>query len=294
MANLNQLLKYFYSVCGNSQYVQYVRNIDVANGQRTVAWIDEVIQQKGTLADTLKKYDDLVVSNPNNWAPKTIKNYKAGYKNFAEVVLGLFSANTWLTRDNGKKKTSLFLCQLVADNAIFASQTIVNDVINGRSGSKDNLKKGNKYASWDRLKHVRKIGVKKGTLIPDLTPLGNTFGDMIADDNTIANQALKKAIILSFNRAAFGPLQISSYADRFKDYEVCHIWDLPEDRRYYASIANLVLLPRAIAGLSDHSVDVKSLLRYEAFNRFGFKPDGEPAPPKPSCYSKITWRYIFK
>lgn len=290
MSDFNQLLSYFKKVNGNSQYVNYLRSIDNANGQQTVNWIDSVIQNKGTLFDALKKFDEVFANNSKGWGQKTLSNYRTGYKKFAEVVIGLFSANTWLTRDN----TSLALCQLVADNALFASQTVVDYVKSGQAGSNDNLNKGgNPYASWDRLKHIRDTKVKKGTVIPDPLPLGATYGDMIADDNTIANQAMKKAVIMSFEKS-FGPLKISSYVNRFRDYEVCHIWDYPEDRRYYASIANLVLLPRAIAGLSDHSDAVKDLLRYEAFKRFKFKPCGALDPQCPDFYSKIKWRYSFQ
>ena len=112
---------------------------------------------------------------------------------------------------------------------------------------------------------------------------------MIADDNTLANRAIKNAVVESFNHK-FGPSKIPFGC--FKDYETCHIWDLPGDRRYYASIANLVLIPRCLAALTDHFQDVKDLLRKEAFNRFGFVPDGEAVP---ACkhYNKITWRYSF-
>lgn len=305
MTNFDYLLKYFLDVCGNKQYEQYLRNIDKANGQQTVKWIDSVIQNKKTLSDALDEYDTFFANNqPNRWGQKTLRNYRTGYKKFAEVVIGLFSANTWLTRDNGKK-TSLILCQLVADNAIFASKAVVDEVCNGTAGSKNNLNQGNPYASWDILQHVRRVGIPKGTVIPDTSNLGTMYGDMIADDNTIANQAMKKAVILSFNKAlnkvsasnnkvSASNLPISpSYAKFFKDYEVCHIWGNPGDRRYYASIANLVLLPRAIAALSDHSDDVKDLLKYEAFKRFGFKPDGESKPGPPSFYNKIKWRKNF-
>lgn len=290
MYTLAILLDYFTKVNGNHQYVKYIRSIDRANGQQTDSWIDSVIKSNGSLSDALKQYDSFFANNPVGWSSKTLNNYRTGFKRFAEVTLGFFSANIWLTREN----TSLSLCQLVADNAIFASATVVKEVMDGETGSRNNLKNGNPYASWDRCKHIRRVGVKKGTPIPDHTNLGQTYGDMIADDNTTANHAIKKAVILSFDRVFTSKSISSSYAHHFSNYEACHIWDCPGDRRYYASIANLVLLPRSIAGLSDHSNDVIALLRYEAFRRFKFKPAGEPDPQKPTFYSKITWRYIFK
>ena len=113
--------------------------------------------------------------------------------------------------------------------------------------------------------------------------------DIIADDNTIANQAIKKAIIESYRRK--GIESVIDDISLFKDYEACHVWDRPTDRRYYASIANLILLPRALAQLTDHCDEVKELLRYEVFRRFGFKPDEEAqAPKQPAKYARYKWR----
>lgn len=58
-----------------------------------------------------------------------------------------------------------------------------------------------------------------------------------------------------------------------RGYVVSYI--LPEtcyDARYHTSVANVVLLPREIAGLTDHCQTVEDLLKYEAWKRFGFKP----------------------
>ena len=73
----------------------------------------------------------------------------------------------------------------------------------------------------------------------------------------------------------------------------CTIWNrgLPGDRRYYASIANLILLPRALAKLTDHNDEVKKMLRYEVFKRFGFKPEEQTDDPeKPKNYNNYVWR----
>ena len=80
----------------------------------------------------------------------------------------------------------------------------------------------------------------------------------------------------------------------FKDYEVCHVWDLPGDRQYYASIANLVLVPRALAQLTDHNDAVKNLLRRRAYEYFDhFIPEGEALPDdKYYKVSKNLWREI--
>ena len=77
----------------------------------------------------------------------------------------------------------------------------------------------------------------------------------------------------------------------FKGFETCHIW--PEtcyDARYHTSVGNVVLLPREVAGLTDHCQAVEDLLKYEAWKRFRFKPDEEAVPSKPKNYNKIIWR----
>ena len=74
----------------------------------------------------------------------------------------------------------------------------------------------------------------------------------------------------------------------FKGFEACHIWEKTcYDERYHTSVANLVLIPREIAGLTDHCDAVKELLKYESFNRFGFIPDNENTPNEPKNYDKL-------
>ena len=52
----------------------------------------------------------------------------------------------------------------------------------------------------------------------------------------------------------------------------------------------MILLPRALAKLTDHNDAVKELLKYEVFIRFGFKPDEEGVPAEPKDYNKYIWR----
>ena len=68
-------------------------------------------------------------------------------------------------------------------------------------------------------------------------------------------------------------------------YETCHIWEgTCYDPRYHTCYANLVLLPRAIASLSDHSENIRAILKYRAFELFGFKPEGADDPVRPENY----------
>lgn len=95
------------------------------------------------------------------------------------------------------------------------------------------------------------------------------------DDNTYPNAQMKAAL----KRRGIIP----------KGYETCHIWENTcYDPRYHTCYANLVLLPRAIASLSDHNANIRAILKYRAFKLFGFKPDNAPEPQKPENYP-IEW-----
>lgn len=106
-------------------------------------------------------------------------------------------------------------------------------------------------------------------------------GDIRLDDNTYANVAIKRATGLGSSALGF---------------ETCHIWPKTcYDEKYHTAIANIVLLPRALAGLSDHDAGVRASLQYRAFELYGWFPEGkeeweqEQPPIKPSFYPS-TWR----
>ena len=98
------------------------------------------------------------------------------------------------------------------------------------------------------------------------------------DDNNYPNSQMKASL------KARGIIPV--------DYETCHIWEgTCYDPRYHTCYANLVLLPRAIASLSDHSDNIKAILRYRAFEVFGFKPEGMADPVRPSNYpAESEWQ----
>lgn len=256
---------------------------------------------------------DELINNINNhekykaFSHKDKSKYMSGFRFFSTTLFGFYRANTWLQ----KGQNDFLLCQLIAENTLFASQEIVNQVKKGELGAdrlrKEDLKairvKGeNKYASWDYMAHARKVGKNKNKLCTDeynvritkeLQKEYSVNDSIIGDDNTCANLYIKRAILKSY-QAKFenNDLFLKGSIDLFQDYEACHVWDIPYDRRYYASIANLVLVPRALAQLTDHCDAVKQLLRYEVWQRFEFKPDEvktEPSIDK-KLYKKIRWR----
>ena len=95
------------------------------------------------------------------------------------------------------------------------------------------------------------------------------------DNNTYANHAAKRAVGLG--RGA-------------EDFEVCHIWPKScYDARYHTCVANLVLLPRPLAGLTDHDVEISAALRYHAYELYGWHPIEMQTPKRPDYYPE-EWR----
>lgn len=109
---------------------------------------------------------------------------------------------------------------------------------------------------------------------------GETRGQIIdgirLDDNTAANRAIKHA--LGLHRLAV------------VGFETCHIWPRTcYDPRFHTAIANLVLLPRSLAGLSDHDLEIQASLQYRAYELYSWYPEGASVPQRPSFYPS-HWR----
>lgn len=105
---------------------------------------------------------------------------------------------------------------------------------------------------------------------------GQILDGVKLDDNTYANQAIKRAVGIPSNCLV--------------GFEACHIWpNTCYDPRYYTTIANLLLIPRAIAGLSNHDPEVQAVLQYRSYELYGWYPEGLQCPSKPAFYPR-TWR----
>lgn len=95
------------------------------------------------------------------------------------------------------------------------------------------------------------------------------------DDNSYANLAIKKHL------KAHGI---------FKNFAVCHIWPKTcYDPRYHTALCNLILLPRALAGLTDHNEDVIQCVQYRAWELYQWHPENTPKPSKPNKYPS-NWK----
>lgn len=127
-------------------------------------------------------------------------------------------------------------------------------------------------AIWVSPEYVKKMA---GPIYPDKkrgpkADKGRIIDGIYIDDNTFANHAIKRAIGKGL---------------RFENFFACHIW--PEtvyDERYYSLLPNLVLIPRGLAGLSDHYKEVIDVLKYRSFELYGWYPQEEQEPSKPAYY----------
>ena len=287
---LNDFANYldFLSPRSKKSYLWYVKRVDRENKGETLQWLKDAATNADPLGDLSKKFDDFF--NPiQKLSKKTKSNLKTGLLTLGKFVFGFNESSINL---QSIKNFDLVACQLIAQTAIFCPVHVFEAVVNGKCGSKDNQSSnGNAFGSWFNCKYQRaKKGLKRGNITKD--PI---LGDITLDDNTKANYAIKKAVLEGLKKYGIHNADI----DIFKGFEACHIWaDTCYNPRYHTSVANLVLIPREIAGLTDHCDAVKELLKYESFKRFGFLPNVDnngviiqmQQPVQPNIYNSLTWR----
>ena len=146
---------------------------------------------------------------------------------------------------------------LVAETALWAHPEVHRRLVNQK----------NSAASYPG---VRRVDVSKGE------KRGQVIDGVRLDDNTYANRAIKVAL--------------GMHRKNLVGFECCHIWPKTcYDTRYHTAVANLVLLPRALAGLTDHNPGIQRAIQYRAFELYGWYPDGEQSPERPQDYPE-NWR----
>lgn len=149
------------------------------------------------------------------------------------------------------QKHSIHLSLLIAETGFWASTELHRQTL-AMSGSP---------ATYP---NVRRAKISKGER------RGQVVDGIRLDDNTYANRAIKVAV---------------GHPGIFKGFEACHIWPKTcYDERYHTAVANLVLLPRALAGLTDHDSEIQRALQYRAYELYGWWPEAEPQPVKPVFY----------
>ena len=256
-------------------YLSYVRSLDKANEGQTSEWLKKAVASKTPIESLSQSFEEYFSAHPEKNAQT---QWKTGLMRLGDFVCGITNSSINLKSIN-IKKFDLFACQLVAQSAVFCSKEIFDKVKNGKEGSTENQKQGgNEFGAWYHYTVKRTKESKKG---------GFDAEGVRLDDNTYANKAIKTAVFKGLKH--YGIYTTSKRL--FRGYEACHIW--PEtcyDARYHTSVGNIVLLPREVAGLTDHCQAVKELLKYEAWERFRFKPAGEEIPAKPKYYNDIVWK----
>jgi hypothetical protein len=71
-----------------------------------------------------------------------------------------------------------------------------------------------------------------------------------------------------------------------------HVWTAADDIDSYTHLANIVMVPEPLAGLTDKEGPLTSYLKYHAFAIYGWKPKDAPVPVKPDSYDDIIWQYL--
>ncbi len=153
------------------------------------------------------------------------------------------------------KKHQIKLEALIAETAIWAHPKVHARLMAKGSAAR--------YPNIRRKKAKEKRGHEDAT-------------DLRLDDNSYANVTIKWAI--GVNRK------------NIDGYETCHIWPATcYDERYHTAVANLVLLPRSLAGLTDHFPYVQRMLQYRAYELYNWYPEGFGVPQRPDGYINY-WR----
>ena len=253
-------------------YVSYVKSLDRVNEGKTCEWLRKAVASETPIKCLSDTFDEYFKNNPEK-TPQS--QWKTGLNRLGDFICGYNHSTTNL---HSVKDFDFLACNLVAQSAIFCAVEVFEMVKKGELGSKENEGVGNAYGSWYNCKYQRARHFQKR---------GDKCDNVTLDDNTYANNAIKLAVLKGLDKYGIH----GSTRQVFKGFETCHIW--PEtcyDARYHTSVGNVVLLPREVAGLTDHCQAVEDLLKYEAWKRFRFKPDEEAVPSKPKNYNKIIWR----
>lgn len=79
---------------------------------------------------------------------------------------------------------------------------------------------------------------------------------------------------------------------RPKGWTIAHVWQTSDDIESYTHLANLAMVPEALASLTDKTAPLTAYLRWHSWVKYGWKPSHEKEPVKPIHYDTITWRYF--
>ena len=303
-------------VSSRESYIEYLKRINYYNrGGSIIDWLNKIIIQKceKPIKELETYFDDYFNTNrpistktKKPITNKTINNWKSALLLLGEFVFSYTNADVNLSSLSTNSVANVdILCQLVAQSVIFCSQEEFEDIQKGNLGSTNNKKrkikdaKNNPEGTWDYYRTRRK---KKNEVSPATQLINNQNFSIDFDGNNRANIAIKTAILEGLKRKFGGVYKNADY-HKFERFEACHIWDRTcYDARYHTSVANLVLLPRELASLTDHYPAVKNMLQFEAYMRFNrFLPKDKdhndmqfPKPTRPKFYKDLIWLHSPK
>ena len=281
----NASVKPFYGKGVPASYLSYITAIQTALDQTSSSpqiledWILPQMKTKGKPSpsgpvDNVLDEFNRAFGNVNKIGSYRKSDCHSALIAFTKFILGQYKSDLYLGID---QKSDEVYCRLVARNALFCTKDVADKIKQGVLGSKLNkmhpggIGKGNMYYSWFCYGFQRMtIGQKKRThvTIPSGRPDPEGILEYVLDDNSMANQAIKNAVIAGF------PSWMKSGYNSFENYMACHIWDKTcYDYRYHTSVFNIVLLPTSIGGLTDYCPAVKELLQVESAMRFGVYPE---------------------
>ena len=247
------------------KYKGYLKDLDEINERKTLKWIRDAHSQSNNRKSQNFERDveDIVIEKFNKCmqdpkinqkiSQKDISNYGSALKVLIKCYMSVFDGVSTITLK--KSIPDKIFAKMIAETAIFVKPEIIEDIISGK-GKYQN--KQNDYASADNCEHQRaKSGQKVGSKVPGKEP----GKDITLDDNTTPNRLLKTAIIQ-------GMEQSSGNWKQFRNYVTCHIWGEPYDNRAFCSLVNLVLIPKAIYGLSDNHELVQKMLQQKSWDLY--------------------------
>jgi hypothetical protein len=133
--------------------------------------------------------------------------------------------------------------------------------------------------TFDYLKHENGLGVfypkTRRFRVGQDEKVNQIVDGIRLDHNSYANTAIKRAVGVDRD---------------ITNFTVCHIWpDSCYDHRYHTCIANLVLIPSAVAGISDHDQHTIACLKFRAFDLYKWHPVEQSPPTRPDRYP-VRWR----
>ena len=98
---------------------------------------------------------------------------------------------------------------------------------------------------------------------------------LMYDDNTTPKWALV------WSHGTFGKTK------ELFGWRIAHVWEKCNQVESYTRLDNLLLVPAAYSGLTDHDGPLAPYLRYHAYDHYGWRPEDEPDPKKPAEYEKF-------